>query len=84
MPKVKPLSDLDAAERVEFYREHLELMWMDGVLSGRDRLVLANLRSRLQLEADVAERIELEIVRGGTATRSIRSRNVSPSTNGMT
>jgi hypothetical protein len=65
MPKVKPLPNLDRAERVEFYREHLELMWMDGVLSAKDRLVLAKLRSRLQLEADIAERIELEIVSSG-------------------
>jgi hypothetical protein len=62
MPEVKPLQDLDRVERVEFYREHLELMWMDGVLSAKDRIVLANLRSRLQLEADIAEQIELELV----------------------
>jgi hypothetical protein len=58
MPKVKPLLDLDRMERVAFYREHL----MDGVISAKDRLVLANLRSRLQLEAEIAEQIELDIV----------------------
>ena len=42
-------------------------MWMDSVLSRKDRVVLANIRSRLQLEADVAERIELETLNGGTA-----------------
>jgi hypothetical protein len=62
MPKVKPLFDLDETERVEFYREHLELMWMDGVLSAKDRLVLANLKSRLQLDSEVAEQIELDII----------------------
>lgn len=65
MPEVKPLSDLDREERTEFYREQLELMWMDGVLSARDRLVLSSLRARLGLEADVAERIELEVVSSG-------------------
>jgi hypothetical protein len=66
MPKVKPLSELDQAESILFYREQVELMWMDGVLSRKDRVVLANLRSRLQLEADLAERIELETVNSGT------------------
>lgn len=65
MPDVKPLSDLDRGGRAEFYREHLELMWMDGVLSAKDRLVMANLRARLGLEAEDAERIELEVVSAG-------------------
>lgn len=37
----------------------------DGVLSAKDRLVMANLGARLGLEPDVAERIELEVVTSG-------------------
>jgi hypothetical protein len=39
-------------------------MWMDGHLSPKDRLVLANLRTRLGLDPETAERIELEVLAG--------------------
>jgi hypothetical protein len=65
MPQTKPLTELDQAGQIAFYRDQLELMWMDGVLTAKDRMVLTNLRSRLQLQAEVAEQIELEVVQGG-------------------
>jgi hypothetical protein len=43
---------------------------MDGVLTPKDRMVLTNLRSRLQLQAEVAEQIELEVLQGGRTSAS--------------
>ncbi len=62
MPNTKPLSELDDEESIAFYHDQVELMWMDGVLTPKDRLVLANLRTKLHLGAEIAEKIELEIV----------------------
>lgn len=62
MPNTKPLSELDDEESIAFYHDQVELMWMDGVLTPKDRLVLANLRTKLQLGAETAEKIELEII----------------------
>ena len=66
MPNTKPLPELDDEESIAFYRDQVELMWMDGVLTPKDRLVLANLRSKLRLGAETAEQIELRVVGIGT------------------
>ena len=66
MPNTKPLPELDSTESIAFYRDQVELMWMDGGLTPKDRLVLANLRAKLQLGAEIAEKIELEIVAIGS------------------
>ena len=62
MPHTRPLSELENDERVSFYREHLELVWMDEQISAKDRLVLAKLRQKLGLDLETAERLELEII----------------------
>ena len=62
MPGAGPLSELEPDARAAFYREHVDLMWMDGHLSPKDRIVLANLRARLGLDPNVAEAIELEVL----------------------
>lgn len=62
MPYTRPLIELARDEQVAFYREHVDLMWMDGHLSARDRLVLANLRAKLGLDPETAEEVELEIL----------------------
>lgn len=64
MPRTRPLGDLDRDERAAFYREHLELIWMDERISAKDRLVLASLRQKLGLDPETAERLELEVVGG--------------------
>ncbi len=73
MPNTKPLAELAAAERDDFYREQIRLMWMDGALTAKDRMVLANLRSRIRLEADAAERIELEVLEEATSAPAMAS-----------
>ena len=59
MPSTQPLQSLDRSEQVAFYREQVDLMWMDGVLSPKDRLVLASLMTRLGIDPDTAEAVEL-------------------------
>lgn len=70
MPGTKPLLDVGHDEALAFCREHVDLMWMDGHLSAKDRLVLANLRTRLGLDLESAEAIELGVLgsRSGAGT----------------
>ncbi len=73
MPSAQPLRDLDQSKQLEFYRQQVDLMWMDGNLSLTDRKVLANLRSHLGLDPETAEAVELEVIANrsehGTDTR---------------
>jgi len=62
MPTTKPLMALERDEQIAFYREHVDLMWMDGHLSPKDRVVLASLRTRLGLDPETAEEVELEVL----------------------
>ncbi len=62
MPGAKPLSVLGPSAQIDFYREQVDLMWMDGRLSPKDRIVLVNLRGHLGLDADTAEAVELEVL----------------------
>lgn len=62
MPSTTPLSALDPAECRYFYREHVELLWMDGTITPKDRLVLTSLRDRLGLTPEAAEEIEFAVI----------------------
>ena len=62
LPNVKPLNSLEERERRVFYREQMELIWTDGQVSAKDRLVLVNLRKRLALDPETAEAIELDVL----------------------
>lgn len=62
MPAARPLGSLNRDQQVAFYREQVDLMWMDGHLSPKDRLVLANLRVRLGLDTETAEAVELAVI----------------------
>lgn len=62
MPGTRPLGALGDPEQLAFYREQVDLMWMDGHLSARDRKALANLREHLKLDPGDAERVELEVL----------------------
>ena len=62
IPAGAPLQTLDSAGQIDFYRDHVGLMWMDGQLTPKDRIVLASLRTRLGLAPETAERIELEVL----------------------
>jgi hypothetical protein len=62
MPGTRPLASLSRDEAAHFYREHVDLMWMDGRLSPKDRIVLAKLREQLGLDPAAAEEIELAVL----------------------
>ena len=68
MPDTKPFASLDEGERVAFYREQVELMWMNEQMTAKDRMVLANLRQKLALKSELAETIELAVVRSGATS----------------
>ncbi|HLE47096.1 MAG TPA: hypothetical protein VI818_02270 [Candidatus Thermoplasmatota archaeon] len=74
MPDAKPLRDMSDDERVNLYREQVELAWLDGNLERKERLLLDSLRGRLGLAPDVASRIEGEVVERSLAPRKIRTK----------
>ncbi|MFA5944191.1 MAG: hypothetical protein WC876_06970 [Candidatus Thermoplasmatota archaeon] len=50
------------AERVQIYREQLEVAWSDGRLTAKERLLFARLQERLGLSAAEATRLETEVL----------------------
>lgn len=52
------LDRLDKAQREALFREQAEMVWADGVIGRKERLLLDNLRERLGITAEVALRIE--------------------------
>ncbi|MGQ0536555.1 MAG: hypothetical protein ACT4PT_10835 [Methanobacteriota archaeon] len=61
MPGVKSVPDMSEEERAAFYREQLEVAYLDGVVDPGERLLLQSARRRLALPAEVAERLEAEV-----------------------
>jgi hypothetical protein len=61
MPLTRPLGELPSSERSDLYRDQVRAAWEDGKLDRSERAMLRNLRTRLGLSADDAERIEAEI-----------------------
>lgn len=61
MPHVKPLSQLSTGERERLYRDQLRFAWKDGRLDRTERAMLRNLRERLGISAEEAERLEAEV-----------------------
>lgn len=62
MPGVRPVDTLEGDERVKFYREQFEIVLMDDEITAKERHLLDNLRDRLELEPEVAERLEREVL----------------------
>ncbi|MCA1814700.1 MAG: TerB family tellurite resistance protein [Halobacteriales archaeon] len=60
VPGAKPVGAMSAEERVELYRAMARTAWEDGVLDRNERALLRELRQRLGLSPDEAERIEAE------------------------
>lgn len=49
-------------ERVQLYREQLEIAWGDGRLTAKERLLFAKLQERLGIAADEAAKVETEVL----------------------
>lgn len=64
MPNSKPVSQLDEEEGLELYRQQCRIAWSNDEVTGKERAALDNLRARLGLDDELAERIEAE-ARGG-------------------
>lgn len=61
-------------ERVQLYREQLEIAWADGSLTPKERLLFARLQERLGIPAEEAGRLETEVLAalGRTPRRTAR------------
>ena len=55
-------SGLAATERLQLYREQLEIAWRDGKLTAKERLLFAQLQERLGIAAADAARLENEVL----------------------
>lgn len=76
IPEEAALSDLKPNERRAVYRHQVEVVWMDGLVTRKERLLLDRMRERLGLSAEVAQRIEEEILgprTGGAGTHGSAS-----------
>jgi len=55
-------STAPAIDRVEIYRDHLRVVWADGTLSSKERVLLRLLRDKLGLSPADADRLEEEVL----------------------
>ncbi len=62
MPATAALSNLKPNERFAVYRSQVEVVWMDGVVTRKERSLLDRMRDRLEVPAEAAERIEREVM----------------------
>ncbi|MBW3583500.1 MAG: hypothetical protein KY455_10425 [Euryarchaeota archaeon] len=62
MPSTRSLDELAPSDKETLFMEQLRLVWMDGSLTPKDRVVIANLRARLEIASGVAERLEMAVV----------------------
>jgi len=60
VPGAKPVGTMSAGERAELYRAMARTAWEDGVLDRNERALLRELRQRLALSPEEADRIEAE------------------------
>lgn len=60
------------AERLQIYREQLEIAWADGQLTAKERLLFSRLQARLGIPADEAGRVERSVVESLAAPRRHR------------
>ena len=67
------------AERVQLYREQLEIAWADGRLTTKERLLFARLQERLAIPPEEALRLETEVLSTmGTAKPRRRRGRAAP------
>ncbi len=69
MPDAKTPDQMTRSERVELFREQVELAWLDGVLRTKERMLLERLRDRLGIDTEDAARMESEAASGHTDRR---------------
>lgn len=62
VPGVRPVDELDRAERLAIYRDQVRFAWADQALSQDERAMLARLRERLGLSAEDAMAVEERVL----------------------
>lgn len=62
-PQARPVEAMDDADRQGVYRDQAALLWADGALSSKERRALDQLRTRLDIAAADAMRIESSVLR---------------------
>lgn len=80
MPVTTPLARLKHDERLAVYRSQVEVVWMDRVISRKERRLLDRMRERLEISVESAQQIEREIIGtppGRRAAAKIRARTDS-------
>ena len=64
---------MDQEARVALFREQAWVVWADGQMARKERLLLDNLRERLGIEIGQAARIEHEAAQGSTQSKAPHS-----------
>ncbi len=80
MPATTPLASLKLDDRLAVYRSQVEVVWMDRVISRKERRLLDRMRERLDIPTDTADQIEREIIGSPVVSRTtakIRARTDS-------
>lgn len=62
VPTMVSLSNLKRDDRYAVYRSQVEVVWMDGVVTRKERRLLDRMRDRLEVPTATAERIEQEVM----------------------
>ncbi|MBI2078343.1 MAG: hypothetical protein HYT80_08265 [Euryarchaeota archaeon] len=74
----RPAAELTANERLDVYREQVQLAWLDGRLERKERLLLDRLRERLGIPLDEAVELESEAVRRASTPRRPKKPTLRP------
>ncbi|MEK6975297.1 MAG: hypothetical protein AABY18_03030 [Candidatus Thermoplasmatota archaeon] len=64
VPRGRAPHELGKAEKLALFREQAFMVWADGMMGRKERLLLDNLRERLSIPAQIAVSIEHEAARG--------------------
>jgi hypothetical protein len=49
--------------RMRFYRQQMDIVWLDGRMGFKERMMMDHLRKRLAIPADQADRVETDVLR---------------------
>lgn len=69
VPGARPVAEMDADERRRLYAGMVRTAFQDGTLDPQERVLLAELRGRLELSTDEAEALEVDVAREQGSTR---------------
>lgn len=68
LPHAKPVTSMSKAEGLRLFQDQATLVWADGLMGVKERLLLDNLRERLGIPMKTAQKIEHEVIRASKAS----------------